>query len=175
MCNWLGLSCCIEAPVMKNHSGVEWRNNLENTHEVSRFLLRWLMTRGGSVGKTSLSRVIGSFSDIICLDGARTGHSGWFSPFFPSIFIFSHHIFLLRETPMDPLFVIAILGVSLLLLCNSDKTMKNIPAKPEMVESLFFHLESQSVMPEITGLAAGGSCLKLRDRKIGTLSVAFRK
>lgn len=76
---------------------------------------------------------------------------------------------------MDPLFVIAILGVSLLLLCNSDKTMKNIPAKPEMVESLFFHLESQSVMPEITGLAAGGSCLKLRDRKIGTLSVAFRK
>lgn len=51
------------------------------------------------------TNVIGSFSDVICLDRSRTGPTGQFSSFFlcqPSYF--PRYTFLLRITSTDPLF-----------------------------------------------------------------------
>lgn len=76
------------------------KSNLENTREVSPFLLRCLPS------------LIGSFSDVICF-----GHTGGSSSFFPlSAFVFSRLGFLFRVTPIVSLFVMSVLWGSPLVL-----------------------------------------------------------
>lgn len=154
MCNLVWLRCCTEAPEMKANSGVEWRNNLENTREISRFLLWWLITRDRSVGTRDWQLLWCHLFEKV----KDRSHGLIFFLFSLSTFMFSP-LYLLVENNShgSPFLRCPSLGfLSFYFIGTAKSQWKTYQWSPSWLNPFFFDLESQSAMPGIAGLATVG-------------------
>lgn len=160
-------------------SSVERRVS-RKTHKVSRyFVLWWPPLR---VGEDEPVVWLAASLMVLFWWGKDRSHGWDFFLFSLSASVFSCFSFLFGVTPMVPLFAMSVLQVSLLvLLWNSHNTVKNTPAKLEMLEIFFFffNLKTRNAMPEIAGLSAGAIlfeavrqeiwCSRCHSEKVGGL------